>query len=63
MPNQLSAVEKALLKEAVDLEKQKYQEIANQRFDSDDNWSIMIKGDCNDERNEIMRRFKFQQLR
>ena len=29
-------------------------------FDSTKNWSIMIDSECNDERNEIMRRFKFQ---
>lgn len=40
-------------------EKSNYQEKANQRFDSKKNWSIMIKPECNDERNEIMRKFKF----
>jgi len=63
LPNQLSAVEREKLAELLRQEKQSYHEVAKQRFDSSKNWSIMIKSECNDERNDIMRRFKFQQLK
>ena len=61
--SQLSVVEREELAELLRLEKQKYQAQANNKFDSSKNWSIMIKKDCNDERNEIMRKFKFQQMK
>ena len=60
LPNQLSGLEKEHLAELIREEKGTYQERANQKFDSNKNWSIMIKDECNDERNEIMRKFKFQ---
>jgi len=63
LPNQLSGAEKEKLAGLIRLEKQKYQETANHRFDSSKNWSIMIEKDCNEERNGIMRRLKFQQMR
>ena len=59
LPNQLSGAEKEILNELIKMEKLNYKEIANQRFDSKKNWSIMIRDDCNDERNKIMRDFKF----
>ena len=63
LPNQLSQAEKEILNEKIKMEKQYYQEMANERFDSTKNWSIMIEPACNDERNEIMRKFKFQQYK
>ena len=47
------------MQDLIKQEKLNYQERANKRFDSDKNWSIMMESECNDERNEIMRRFKF----
>ena len=61
--NMLNGGERAVLKEAVDEELRRYQEIADDRFDSNKNWSIMIKDQCNDERNRIMRKFKFRQFK
>ena len=62
LADQLSMAERELLAELIKQEKLKYQDIANERFDSKNNWSIMIKPECNDERNEIMRKFKYQQF-
>ena len=36
---------------------------ANAKFDSSKNWSIMIDKEQNEIRNEIMRKFKYQQLK
>ena len=41
-------------------EKLHCQYLADYRFDSNKNWSIMINDESNDERNEIMRRFMFE---
>ena len=59
LDDKLSAMEKEELTKLIRAEKAKYHERANQRFDSKLNWSIMIKPACNDERNEIMRKFKY----
>lgn len=56
-------MEKEELRRLITIEKAKFQEKANQRFDSDKNWSIMIKPECNDERNQIMRQFKFEHMK
>lgn len=39
------------------------EENVNKIFDSSKNWSIMIKDDLNDVRNEIMRRTKSNQIK
>ena len=39
-------------------ETKKYDLISNERFDSEKNWSIMIDGDQNEIRNNVMRKFK-----
>ena len=63
LPTQLAGFEKEILKQQIEQEKKNYQDHADARFDSKKNWSIMITDECNDERNQIMRRFKFQQLK
>ena len=62
-PDQLTGIEKEQLQQLIRQEQVNYKEQASTRFDSDKNWSIMIRSECNDERNEIMRRFKYQQLK
>ena len=61
--NTLTGAQKEELAHRIRLEKESYQEMANRRFDSSKNWSTMIKPECNDERNRIMSRLKFNQLK
>ena len=63
LPSQLNAIEKEDLKERVSSEKKRYMQKANTRFDSSKNWSIMIKKEHNEVRNDVMRKFKFGQLK
>ena len=44
-------------------ETRKYDLVANERFDSEKNWSIMIDRDQNEIRNSVMRKFKSRQLK
>ena len=39
------------------------EELAKKKFDSSKNWSIMVDKELNEERNSIMRKFKFSQLK
>ena len=41
----------------------KYDLMANERFDSEKNWSIMIDKEQNEIRNHVMRKFKSRQLK
>lgn len=59
LPSQLNAIEKEDLKEKISSEKKRYMQKANTRFDSSKNWSIMIKKEHNEVRNDVMRKFKF----
>ena len=63
LSNQLTGAEKDILNEMIFREKQNYVEIAEQRYDSKKNWSIMMSNDLNEERNDIMRKFKYQSLK
>lgn len=63
LPNQLTIAEQEKLNDLIRSEKKKYQKKADEKFDTAKNWSIMIEKDCNEERNKIMRRLKFQQMK
>jgi hypothetical protein len=52
----LSDAEKLRIKTAVEKEKKNIWEQAERKYDSSKNWSIMIKDEDNEVRNEIMRR-------
>lgn len=61
--NLLSGTEKEELAKKVRQQLQKYHHKAMTDFDSSKNWSIMISKEWNDERNQIMRRFKYEHKR
>ena len=61
--NQLSVLEREELQKLISEETRKYDLIANERFDSEKNWSIMIDRDQNEIRNNVMRKFKSRQLK
>ena len=51
------------MKILIEEEKKRLEAKANRKFDSSKNWSIMIDQENNEMRNNIMRKFKFRQLK
>ena len=63
LSNQLTGAEKDMLNDMIYREKQNYVDTAQQLYDPKNNWSIMMSNDLNEERNDIMRKFKYQSLK
>ena len=63
LKDQLSTKEQEEFRGKINTEVKTYEDKAARRFDSNKNWSIMIKPQHNDVRNEIMRRVKSNQSR
>lgn len=61
--DKLTQQEHKKLKEMRDLQLEKFHRMAQERFDSKKNWSIMIDQRDNEIRNQVMRNTKFQQLK